>query len=217
MRIRVLAFAVLRERLGFTERTFEVPRGTTVAEAAKLVFGAPAPRGVAFAVNEEYAPAARVLADGDELALLPPVSGGAPLLKVQEEPIDPAALLVAVADPSCGAVLTFLGTAREVPGDELVHLSYQAYPAMAERFFADLAEEIRARFGVEHVAILHRTGELKVGEISIAIAVASPHRGAGFDALRHAIERIKEQAPVWKKEVTRQGERWVAVEKMEGG
>jgi molybdopterin synthase catalytic subunit len=217
MRIRVLAFAVLREHLGFAERTMEVAEGATVALAARQAFGAPAPKGVSFAVNQTWVRDDHALAEGDELALLPPVSGGAPLLRIQAEPIDPSELIEAVRDASCGAVLTFLGSAREVAGEKLVHLEYEAYADLAERFFARLGEELRDRFGVDRLALVHRTGCLAAGEISIGIALATPHRAAGFDALRHAIERVKEQAPVWKKEVTERGGRWVASEKLEGG
>ena len=217
MRVRVLVFAVLRERLGFSERTIDLLDGATVGDAARVVLGSAEPRGVAFAVNRKYARAPFPLKDGDEVAFLPPVSGGLPSLRVQRQPIDVQALLAEVGDGSCGAVLLFLGTAREVPGDVLEVLEYEAYPEMAERFFAEVAAEIRERFAVERVAIVHRTGRLTVGEASVAIAVASPHRSAGFEALRHAIERIKEAAPVWKKEVTRRGERWVESEGLEGG
>jgi molybdopterin synthase catalytic subunit/molybdopterin converting factor small subunit len=217
MNVRLLAFAALRERLGFSERSLELPEGTTAAEAAAFALGGPVPRGLSFAVNREVAPGTTPLHEGDELALLPPVSGGVSLLRVQPHPIDVQALVDETGDPSCGAVLAFVGTAREVPGDTLVHLEYEAYPEMAEAFFRELAQELGARFGVERVAIVHRTGRVLAGEASIAIVVASPHRGPGFDALRHAIERIKEGAPVWKKEVTRSGEKWIAVEKMEGG
>ena len=136
---------------------------------------------------------------------------------MQAGPIDVPALIASTSDPAAGAVLVFIGTARELPGDKLVSLEYEAYPEMAERFFGGLADEIRLKFGVERVGIVHRTGRLEVGDVSVAIVVASPHRAAGFEALRHAIERIKEKAPIWKKEVTRNAERWVASENPEGG
>jgi molybdopterin synthase catalytic subunit len=219
VRVTVLAFAALRDRLGFSERTLELPEGATVASAAEALFGGRVPRGVAYAVNQSYTEAATRLEDGDELALLPPVSGGSdlPPLRVQGEPIDLGALLAAVRHPTCGAVLLFLGTAREVPGERLVSLEYEAYAPMAERFFRELADEIRRKHGVERVAIVHRTGTIALGEVSVAIALASAHRAPGLDALRHAIDAIKERAPVWKREVMERGGRWVAVEKLEGG
>jgi molybdopterin synthase catalytic subunit len=216
MRLRVLAFAALRDRLGFSEREFDLPEGSNTAAAAAAIFAGEVPRGVAFAVNQVHASGDTPLSDGDELALLPPVSGGSTCLRLQPDPIDVGEVQATVLDPSCGAVLTFLGTAREVPGERLVSLEYEAYAAMAERCLEELAAEIALRFGVTRLAIVHRTGPVALGEVSIAIAVASPHRGPAFDALRHAIEAIKERLPVWKREVTERGGRWVAVEKMEG-
>jgi molybdopterin synthase catalytic subunit len=217
MRVRVLAFAVLRERLGFAERWLEVEEGTTAAGAAARVLGEAPGRGIALAVNQGYAGPDTVLADGDELALLPPVSGGGPSLRVQPEPIEVGALLDEVQDPGSGAVLLFLGVAREVEGERLVQLEYEAYGDMAERFFRDLAGEIRRDHGVDRLAIVHRLGPVAVGEASLVVALSSPHREAGFAALRAAVEAIKARAPVWKKEVTERGGRWVAAERMEGG
>lgn len=214
MRVNVLAFAVLRDRLGFGEKTIDVAAGATVADAARALFGAAPPRGIAFAVNQEYSDEARELHDGDELALLPPVAGGSAILRIQSDPIDVQVLISQVASPACGATLVFLGTAREVEDEELVSLEYEAYAPMATSFFAELAEEIRAAHAVEGIAIVHRVGSLALGDVSVAIVVASPHRGAGFDALRQAIERIKEKAPVWKKEVTRKRARWVREEEL---
>ena len=139
------------------------------------------------------------------------------MVRIQGEPIDTAGLIESVRDPRAGAVLTFLGTAREAEGERLVLLEYEAYRPMAEKFLAELEAELHARHDIRKAAIVHRVGPVALGEVSIAIAVSSAHRAAGFDALRHAIEAIKEKAPVWKKEITQRGGRWVEVEKMEGG
>ena len=209
LHIKVLAFAALRERLGFAEREVELADGATVAEVLASVVPAGLRQGLAFAVNRDYAALTTSLADGDEVALLPPVSGGAGPLRITREPLDLAELIAAVAHPSCGAIATFQGTAREVPGEVLELLEYEGYAEMAEKAFAAIAAEARRRFGVERLAISHRLGRVPVGEASVAIAVAAPHRGPAFDALRYAIDALKETAPIWKKEVTRGGERWV--------
>lgn len=217
MTIQVLTFAALRERLGFAEKKLSLDPPATVLDAARQVFDGEPPAGLAYAVNQAYADPATALGDGDELAILPPVAGGAPddIARVQTEPIDVAALQASCADPGAGAVLTFLGTAREVPDEVLVHLCYEAYTSMAERFLADLAAELRQEFELARVALVHRTGELAAGEASVAIVVSSPHRASGFDALRYAIERIKEKAPIWKKEVTRKRAHWVNADKID--
>jgi len=215
MKVRILAFAALRDRLGFCEKTVDLADGASVSDAAVLVFGGEPPRGLAYAVNEQYTATDRVLSDGDEVAILPPVAGGLPLLRVQADPIDVPALRAQVGDPGCGAVLVFEGTAREVAGETLVSLEYEAYGPMAERFFAEVADEIQEQHGVDRLAIVHRTGSVALGEPSIAIVVASPHRAAGFAALRHAIERIKDKAPIWKKEVTEKRAHWVRSEEID--
>jgi len=130
--------------------------------------------------------------------------------EVTDQTIDPDALYTEVLEDSDGAVVTFCGVVRNHSGDRRTdHLVYEAYPAMAEKKMAQIGDEIRVRWELGDLAILHRTGRLEIGEISVLIAVASPHRGDGFEACRYAIDRLKETVPIWKKEVTPDGEYWV--------
>ena len=130
--------------------------------------------------------------------------------EVTDQTIDPDALYSEVLEDSDGAVVTFCGVVRNHSGDRRTdHLVYEAYPAMAEKKMAQIGDEIRERWELGDMAILHRTGRLEIGEISVLIAVASPHRGDGFEACRYAIDRLKETVPIWKKEVTPDGEYWV--------
>lgn len=133
--------------------------------------------------------------------------------KIVEEPIDVAALVDEVLTDYDGAVCTFQGVARRYSrGREVVHLEYEAYPAMAERKLAEIGAELRERFGVERVAIHHRVGVLAIGEASVAIAVATPHRKEAFAACQYAIDRLKQVVPIWKKEVWSNGEQWIGWE-----
>lgn len=133
--------------------------------------------------------------------------------RIVDGPIDVAALAAEVATDHDGAVCTFQGIARRFSrGREVVHLEYEAYPAMAERKMAEIADEVRAKFGVERIAIRHRTGVLPIGEASVAIAVASPHRREAFAACQYAIDRLKQTVPIWKKEVWSDGEQWIGWE-----
>ncbi|MDP7496971.1 MAG: molybdenum cofactor biosynthesis protein MoaE [Roseibacillus sp.] len=130
--------------------------------------------------------------------------------EVTDQPIPPDALYQEVLEDSDGAVVTFCGVVRDHSGEKRTdHLEYEAYPAMAEKKMAEIGEEIRQRWELGDLAILHRTGRLEIGEISVLIAVASPHRGDGFAACRYAIDRLKEIVPIWKKEVTPEGAYWV--------
>jgi molybdopterin synthase catalytic subunit len=132
------------------------------------------------------------------------------MFKIVDEPIDATRLGELVRTEADGAVCIFLGVARKFSrGREVVHLEYEAYPEMAEKKMAEIGEEIRAKFGVERVAILHRTGVLKIGEASVGIAIATPHRGESFAACQYAIDRLKQVVPIWKKEVWSNGEQWI--------
>lgn len=133
--------------------------------------------------------------------------------RIVDARIDLAALVAEVLTDHDGAVCTFLGVARRYSrGREVVHLEYEAYPAMAERKMAEIGSELRERFGVERVAIHHRTGVLAIGEASVGIAVATPHRGSAFEACQYAIDRLKQTVPIWKKEVWADGEQWLGWE-----
>jgi molybdopterin synthase catalytic subunit len=132
------------------------------------------------------------------------------MFKIVDEPIDATKLGALVCTEADGAVCIFLGVARKFSrGREVVHLEYEAYPEMAEKKMAEIGDEIKAKFGVERVAILHRTGVLKIGEASVGIAIATPHRGESFEACQYAIDRLKQIVPIWKKEVWSNGEQWI--------
>ncbi len=231
--IRVRAFAGLREALGTAGFALTLPRGTDVAGLlARLAAQYPDARlgGRRFtvAVNRSYAPLDRVLADGDEVGLIPPVSGGSGssgqagvgagvrLYEITDRPISLDDVALRVVAPERGGITLFAGTVRGVtrPGQadqfETDYLVYEAYPEMAEATFAQIAAEAQARWpDINAVAILHRVGRLEVGEISVAIAVAAAHRANTFDACHYVIDRIKQIAPIWKKEVGPDGASWV--------
>lgn len=170
---------------------------------------------LAVAVNREYADTGRVLADGDELALIPPVSGGSgeaerPLFEVTEEPLSADEVASRVTNPRSGATLVFVGTVREwTKGKQTTYLEYEAYPEMAEEQMKVIGREIEERWPGARTAIVHRIGKLDVLEPSVIIAVATPHRADSFEACRHAIERLKQIVPIWKKEIWSDGEEWV--------
>jgi molybdopterin synthase catalytic subunit len=156
-------------------------------------------------VGEEHA-----LLEGDEVALIPPVSGGADLFEITAGPLSLDALAAAVGQTSSGAIASFLGIVRgHARGRRVDHLEYDAYPEMAVGKMRQIAEEIRGRWPVDRVAIVHRVGRLGVGEASVAIAVASPHRAEALQACAYAIERLKEIVPIWKKEVWSDGAEWI--------
>ena len=162
------------------------------------------------AVNREFQDHQYELRDGDEVALIPPVSGGVSSIEITRERLDPEAITSQVRCPSNGAVLTFLGTTRAQTGDRTVHhLEYEAYEPMARDKLAEIAAEIRNRWDVEDVAIAHRLGRLEIEDISLVVAVASPHRKDAFEACQYSVDRIKEVVPIWKKEYFDGGEVWV--------
>lgn len=226
MNVTLRYFAGVREALGRSGESREVPPGSTVgALLADLATDSPAletaRRSLMVMVNQEYARDDRVLGDGDEVALIPPVSGGsdgaggaaARLFRIQAELLDPREVEAAVAADVAGAIVTFTGTVRgQARGRDVVALDYEAYPAAAERMLRQIGDEIAARWGIERVAIVHRTGHLAVGEASIVMAVASAHRGEAFAACQYAIDRLKEIVPIWKKEHYRDGTAWIGSE-----
>ena len=135
------------------------------------------------------------------------------MFKIVDHPLDVGELAQLVRSDADGAVCTFLGVARKYSrGREVVHLEYEAYPEMAEKKMAEIGDELRVKFGAERVAILHRTGVLKIGEASVAIAIATPHRREAFAACQYAIDRLKEVVPIWKKEVWSDGQQWIGWE-----
>src|SRR5688572_19293863 len=220
MQVRLRFFAMIRETLGRSEETRQVPAGTTGEQLFDaLVVEQPRLAGLKgttlLMVNQEYVPADHQLKDGDEVALIPPVSGGAAdeRFHVTAEPLDPRAIEARVGANEAGAIVTFSGTVRDhARGRDVVALDYEAYGPAAEKMLARIGDEIRERWGIERVAIAHRTGTLRPGEASVVIAVASPHRAEAFDACRHAIRRIKQIVPIWKKEHYADGAIWVGSE-----
>lgn len=219
IRVTVRCFAAVREALGADVLTVELPMGATVAELrAELVRRAAALAGlpVAYAVNRAYADPATVLRDGDEAALIPPISGGSPTARtafvLQQEPLDPRALEAECRTDADGAVVTFAGTTRDHnDGAAVVSLAYEAYPEMAEQVVQRLMADACARFAITRVRVAHRLGLVPLGEASIVVVVSSAHRGPAFDACRWLMDRIKHEAPIWKREQLRDGggSRWV--------
>ena len=206
MRVNVRLFAGLRERAGVAERELEdVARVGDIWPALGL---GEEPEGLLYAVNRRYAEREQELADGDEVALIPPVSGGA--FRVTEQPLSLEAVVGEVADESAGAVASFVGTVRrESRGRTVLHLEYEAYVEMAEDVMAQLAWSLGQRYDIWAVAIHHRAGRVEVGEASVVIAVSAPHRDDALKACRDAIDTLKERVPLWKKEVYEGGEEWI--------
>ena len=166
------------------------------------------PPGLLYAVNREYAPPEHELADGDEVALIPPVSGGA--FRLSEEPLDPAAVIAEVADERAGGIAVFVGTTRvHSRGRTVLHLDYEAYEGMAEQVMEELAADLERTYDLCAVAIAHRVGRVGIGEPSVVIAVSAPHRGDALAACKDCIDRLKETVPLWKKEVYEGGEEWI--------
>jgi len=212
-------FAVIREIVGLTAERREVLEGTTAGDVFTQLIGEN-PRlermrpVTMLMVNKAYVTHVHELHDGDELALIPPVSGGAqPQFRIQAEVLDPRVTESLVAHPGAGAIATFIGTVRDHGrGRAVTHLEYEAYAPAAELTLAQIGDEIRERWGIDDVAIVHRVGSLAVGEASVVISVASPHRDAAFEACRYAIERIKQIVPIWKKEHYADGATWLGSE-----
>jgi MoaE-MoaD fusion protein len=208
MRVTVRLFAGLRERAGAAERELELPAGSRLADVwAPLGLGEE-PEGLLYAVNKDYASGDRPLSDGDEVALIPPVSGGD--FRLTADPIDLDAVVAEVADEGAGAIATFLGTTRvHSRGRTVLHLEYEAYEGMAEKIMAEIAETLTARYDLCKVAITHRVGRVGIGETSVAIAVSAPHREHALAACKEAIDTLKVDVPLWKKEVYEGGEEWI--------
>jgi molybdopterin synthase catalytic subunit/molybdopterin converting factor small subunit len=208
VRITVKLFAGLRERAGESERDLELDAGARVGDVWQPLGLGEEPEGLLYAVNKAYAPPDRRLSDGDEVALIPPVSGGE--LRLTEEPIDVGAVIAEVADDQAGAVATFLGTTRvRSRGRTVLYLEYEAYEGMAEKVMEEIAATLRERYELCRIAITHRIGRVGIGETSVAIAVSAPHREHALAACKEAIDTLKVDVPLWKKEVYEGGEEWI--------
>jgi molybdopterin synthase catalytic subunit/molybdopterin converting factor small subunit len=205
MSVHVRLFAGLRERAGWSRREVEAH---TVADVWPQLGLGDEPEGLLYAVNREYAERTQELRDGDEVALIPPVSGGA--FVVTEEPLSLEAAFAEVADERAGGIATFTGTVRrQSRGREVTHLEYEAYTEMAEDVMAKLAADLESRYDVCAVAIHHRVGRVEIGEASVVIAVSAPHRQDALAACKEAIDTLKETVPLWKKEIYEGGEEWI--------
>ena len=203
--VSIRLFAGLRERAGFDRREIEA---ATVADVWPALQLGDEPAGLLYAVNKAYAERARPLVDGDEVALIPPVSGGAFLLS--DEPLSLDRVVAEVANDEAGAIATFTGTTRvHSRGRTVTHLDYEAYEGMAEQVMAEIAEALQARYEVSAISIHHRVGHVGIGETSVVIAVSAPHRRDALAACRDAIDELKERVPLWKKEVYEGGEEWI--------
>jgi MoaE-MoaD fusion protein len=203
--VRVRLFAGLRERAGWSQRDVEAATVGDIWPALEL---GEEPGGLLYAVNQVYAPRDRALDDGDEVALIPPVSGGAYLLS--DEPLSLDRVVDEVRDEQAGAIATFTGTTRiHSRGREVTHLDYEAYEGMAERVMEEIAASLAARYDLCAIAIHHRVGRVGIGDTSVLIAVSAPHRADALAACKDAIDELKERVPLWKKEVYSGGEEWI--------
>ena len=205
MSVRVRLFAGLRERAGWSQREIEA---ASVAEIWPALDLGAEPAGLLYAVNRKYAPREAPLADGDEVAVIPPVSGGAFLLS--DEPLSLDRAIGEVRSDAAGAIATFTGTTRkESRGRAVSYLDYEAYEGMAEDVMAEIASELQSRYDLCAVAIHHRVGRVEIGDTSVVIAVSAPHRQDALAACKDAIDTLKQQVPLWKKEVYEGGEEWI--------
>jgi molybdopterin synthase catalytic subunit len=203
--VRVRLFAGLRERAGWSEREIEA---SSVADVWPALDLGDEPAGLLYAVNQEYAEKDRALADGDVVAVIPPVSGG--VFRLVDGPLDLGAVVAEVEDEQAGAIATFQGTVRrQSRGRQVIALEYEAYEGMAEQVMAEIAEGVKSRYELCEVSIAHRVGRCEVGEVSVAIAVSAPHRQDALSACRDVIDELKERVPLWKKELYEGGEEWI--------
>ena len=238
MEVRVRLFAMQREIAGTREVSLALPDGATVEDAWEALVGlfprlAPGRAAVRFARNGAYTDAATAVEDGDELAMIPPVSGGAAdpsrlrILEIRSEAFDAgilAELAERLATPEDGAVVGFLGVTRRSPGTpapgqeaeaarhagrDVEGLTYESLAPMALAVMGEIADEIEARFGVRRIGIVHREGDVPLGQASVAIVAVSPHRDAAFEAARYAIDETKGRAPIWKAEHFADGHVWI--------
>jgi MoaE-MoaD fusion protein len=208
VRIVVRLFAGLREQAGASGRELQLPEGARVDDVWSALALGDEPAGLLYAVNKEYAQRDQALADGDEVALIPPVSGGA--FRLVDGGIDVDAVAAEVADERAGAIATFQGTVRaQSRGRDVIALEYEAYSGMAENVMREIADEVKSRYELCAVAVMHRLGRVEIGETSVAIAVSAPHRQDALAACRDVIDALKERVPLWKKEFYEGGAEWI--------
>jgi molybdopterin synthase catalytic subunit len=208
VRVRVRLFAGLREQAGSGNIDVELEEGATVDAVWPALALGDEPLGLLYALNRSYVERAAPLSDGDEVAVIPPVSGGD--FRLSDAPLSLDAAVAEVRDPEAGAIATFVGTTRRRSrGRDVLHLEYEAYEGMAEEVMASLAQELARRHELCRVAIHHRVGRVDIGEVSVVIAVSAPHRAAALAACREAIDELKVSVPLWKKEIYVGGEEWI--------
>jgi molybdopterin synthase catalytic subunit/molybdopterin converting factor small subunit len=208
VRVVVRLFAGLREQAGTGRRELVLGDGAVLDDVWPALGLGDEPPGLLYAVNREYAEPGQPLSDGDEVALIPPVSGG--VFRLTEGPVNLTSVVVEVLDEQAGAIATFLGTVRaQSRGRDVIALEYEAYEEMAEDVMAQIAAEVDERYDLCKVAITHRLGRVEVGETSVAIAVSAPHRQHALAACADAIEALKARVPLWKKELYEGGEEWI--------
>lgn len=218
MRVQVKLFAAAREIVGQGEVSLELKEGSTVGDLIEHFF-VRYPRlkemagSLLLAVNREFSELTVKLHEGDEVGVIPPVSGGAePMFEITQHPLSVETAVRAVTKNTCGAVATFIGVVREFSrGRQVSYLEYEAYPEMAIAKMRQIEDEIRQQWEIEGAAIHHRVGRLGIGEASVVIAVSAPHRRQALEACAYAIERLKQIVPIWKKEVSPDGSYWVGM------
>ncbi|MEW6431612.1 MAG: molybdenum cofactor biosynthesis protein MoaE [Myxococcota bacterium] len=219
IRVTVRFFAAARERTRVAEHRLELPGPATVEDVTKALVAAfpalgPLMRHLRVAVDQEFADAKDAVPDGAEVALIPPVAGGAPggLFRVVDEPLSLTPVVEAVSKVSHGGLVTFTGVVRDhSKGKRVTRLDYEAYAPMAEKKLAEIAGEAREKWPGAEVAVMHRVGTLAPGELAVVIAVSAPHRKEAFRACEYVIDRLKEDVPIWKKEFAEDGEVWVGL------
>jgi MoaE-MoaD fusion protein len=216
--ITVLFFAAARERVKRSQESLELPPGARVADVLRLLTErhpglAPLLPHLRVAVNQEFVDAEAEVPAGAEVALIPPVAGGSGgLFRVVDRPLRLEEVVEAVEGESYGGLVTFSGSVRDqTRGRRVVRLEYEAYPPMAEKRLAEIGAEVAGRFNGTRLAIVHRVGTLLPGELAVVIAAAAPHRKEAFLGCEHAIERLKQDVPIWKKEFYEDGEVWVGL------
>jgi molybdopterin synthase catalytic subunit len=217
MRITLLYFAAARERAGVGREELELPAGTSVGSLAELI----GERHHALrdllphlriAVNQEFKGREEAVPPGAEVALIPPVAGGAGRFALLDQPLNLSEVIAAVSGEAYGGLVTFSGSVRnQTRGRPVLRLEYEAYRPMAEKMLARIGEEVARMWDGARLAILHRVGTLEPGELAVVIAAAAPHRKEAFRACEYAIDRLKADAPIWKKEFYQDGEVWVGM------
>jgi MoaE-MoaD fusion protein len=206
--VRVRLFAALRERAGSGSLEIELPDGAVLGDVWPTLGFGEEPDGLLYALNREYAEPSARLAAGDEVAVIPPVSGGD--FRLSEAPLSLEDVVEEVQSDEAGAVATFVGTTRNRSrGRDVLYLEYEAYEGMAESIMGELADRLKKRHELCEIAIHHRVGRVDIGEMSVVIAVSAPHRAAALTACREAIDELKVAVPLWKKEVYEGGEEWI--------